>query len=48
MGATMRGRGVLIHCPRCLSAAVAVQAAEVPRGERVFAKSALERAKTVH
>jgi hypothetical protein len=44
----MYSRGVLVHCPSCLRAAVAVQAAEIPGGEGVFAKSALERAKTFH
>jgi len=41
-------RGVLVHCPSRLGAAVAVQAAEIPCGEGVFTKLALERAKAVH
>ena len=44
----MFGRGVLVHCPSRLGAAVAVQAAEIPCGEGVFTKLALERAKAVH
>jgi hypothetical protein len=44
----MCDRGVLVHCPSRLGAAVAVQAAEIPCGEGVFTKLALERAKAVH
>jgi hypothetical protein len=44
----MCSRGVLVHCPSRLGAAVAVQAAEIPCGEGVFTKLALERAKAVH
>jgi hypothetical protein len=42
----MCSRGVLVHCPSRLGAAVA--AAEMPCGEGVFTKLALERAKAVH
>ena len=44
----MCSRGVLLPCPSRLDAAVAVQTAEIPCGEGVFTKLALERAKAVH
>jgi hypothetical protein len=44
----MCSRGVLVHCPSRLGAAVAVLAAELPSGDGVFTKWALERAKAVH
>ena len=44
----MCSRGMVVHCSSRLGAAVAVQAAEIARGEGVFAKPALERAKAVH
>jgi hypothetical protein len=44
----MFGRGVLVHGPSRLGAAVAVQAVEFPCGDRVSTESALEYAKTVH
>ncbi len=44
----MYSRGVLVHCPCRLSAAVSVLAAEIPRGDGVFTKRALEHRKTVH
>jgi 3-oxoacyl-ACP reductase-like protein len=44
----MFSRGVLVHCPSRLGAAVAVQAAEMPCGDRVFTKSACEHAKAAH
>jgi hypothetical protein len=44
----MCSRGVLVHRPSRLGAAVAVQAAKIPCGEGVFTKLALERAKAVH
>jgi hypothetical protein len=47
-GATMCHDAVLVHCPSCLGAAATVLAAKIPRGDEVFTKSALERAKAVH
>jgi hypothetical protein len=44
----MGSRGVLVHRPSRLGAAVAIQAAEIPCGDGVFTKSALEDAKAVH
>jgi hypothetical protein len=44
----MCGRGVLVHCPSRLGAAVPVMTAEITRGDRVLTKWTLERAKTVH
>ena len=44
----MCSRGVLVHRPSRLGAAVAILAAEIPCGDEVFAKSALERAKAAH
>jgi hypothetical protein len=44
----MCSRGVLVHCPSRLGAAVAVQAAEIPCGEGFLTKSAREHAKAVH
>jgi hypothetical protein len=41
-------RGVLVHCPSRLGAAVAVQAAELLCGDGVFTKRTLEPAKAVH
>jgi hypothetical protein len=38
----MHSRGVLVHCPCRLGAAVSVLAAEVPCGHGVFTKWALE------
>ena len=47
-GAAVCSRGVLVHCPSRLGAAVAVQAAEIPCSDGVSTKSALEYAKAVH
>jgi hypothetical protein len=44
----MCSRGVLVHCPSRLGAAVAVEAIELPCGDGVFTEGALERAKAVH
>jgi hypothetical protein len=44
----MCGRGVLVHRLGRLGAAVAVMTAEIPCGDGVFTKWALERAKTGH
>ena len=44
----MCNHAVLIHCPSRLSTGVAVLAAELPRGDGVFAKWTLERPKAVH
>ena|ERR1700681_3132847 len=44
----MCSRGVLVHCPSRLGAAVSVEAVELPCGDRVFTEWALERAKAVH
>jgi len=44
----MCNRGVLVHCPSRLGAAVAVQAVEIPRGEGVLTMWAREHAKAVH
>jgi hypothetical protein len=44
----MCSRGVLVHCPSRLGAAVAVEAVEVPCGDGVLTEWALERAKAVH
>ena len=44
----MCGGGVLVHCPCRLSAAVSVLAPELPCGDGVFTKWALERGKAVH
>ena len=41
-------RGVLVHYLSRLGAATAVLAAKLPRGDGVFTKQALERAKTLH
>jgi hypothetical protein len=46
--AAMSSRGVLVHCPGGLSAAVSVLAAEIPCGDGMFTKRALEHRKTVH
>jgi hypothetical protein len=47
-GASMLCLGVLVHCPSCLGATVAVLAAEVLCGDRMFTNWTLESAKTVH
>jgi hypothetical protein len=47
-GAAMCSRGVLIHCPGRLGAAVAVLAAELLCVDGVLTDWALERAKAVH
>lgn len=47
-GAAMYSLGVVVHYACRLSAAVSVLAAEVPRGDGVFTKRALEHGKTVH
>jgi hypothetical protein len=47
-GAAMCSRGVLVHCPSCLCAAIAALTAELPCGDGVFTKWALELAKAVH
>jgi hypothetical protein len=44
----MCSRGVIVHCPGRLGAAVAVLAAELLRGYGVFTEWALERADAVH
>jgi hypothetical protein len=44
----MCGRGVLVHCPGRLGAAVAVLAAEFLCGDGMFTKGTLERAKPGH
>jgi hypothetical protein len=44
----MSSRGVLVHCPCRSGAAVAVLAAELPCGDGVFTKWALERGKAIH
>jgi|HubBroStandDraft_1064217.scaffolds.fasta_scaffold56208_1 hypothetical protein len=44
----MCSRGVLVHRLSGLGAAVAVMAAEIPRGNGVFTKWALKRAKASH
>ena len=44
----MCSRGVLVHCPSRLGAAAAVLAAELPCGDRVLTKWALEPGKAVH
>ena len=44
----MCSRGVLVHCPSGLGTAVAVLAAEIPRGDGVFAERAVEHGKAVH
>jgi hypothetical protein len=44
----MYSRGVLVHRPGGLSTAVSIRAAEIPRGDGVFTKRALEHRKTVH
>jgi|HubBroStandDraft_1064217.scaffolds.fasta_scaffold06724_9 hypothetical protein len=40
--------GMLIHCPSRLGTTVSVLDDEIPCGDGVFAKRALERAKAVH
>jgi|HubBroStandDraft_3_1064219.scaffolds.fasta_scaffold76644_1 hypothetical protein len=47
-GASMLCRGVLVHCPSRLGAAVTVLAAELPCCDAMFTNWTLERAKTVH
>jgi hypothetical protein len=44
-GAAMCSRGVLVHCPSCLSAADTVLTAELLCGDRAFAEWALEHRK---
>ena len=44
----MCSRGVLVRCPRCLGAEVAVLAVELLCGDGVSAKWALEHAKALH
>ena len=44
----MCSRGVLVHCPSRLGAAAAVLAAELPCGDGVLTKWALEPGKAVH
>jgi hypothetical protein len=44
----MCSHGVLVHGPSRLGAAVAVQAAELLRGDRMFTKWTLKRAKAIH
>jgi len=44
----MCSRGVLVHCPRCLGAKVAVLGAELLCGDGISAKWALEHAKALH
>jgi hypothetical protein len=44
----MCSRGVHVHCPSRLGAAAAVLAAELPCGDGVFTKWALEPGKAVH
>jgi len=41
-------RGVLVHCPSRLAAAVAVLTAELPCGDGVFATYTLERGEPAH
>jgi hypothetical protein len=45
---TMYGRGMLVHRPGRLSAAVSIFAAEFPRGDGVLTTWAREHGKTVH
>ena len=44
----MSSRGVIVHCPGRLGAAVAVLAAELLRGYGVFTEWTLERANAVY
>ena len=44
----MCSRGMLVHCPSRLSAALTVLAIELHCGDEVFAKSALELGKAIH
>ena len=48
MGRAVCSRGVLVHRPSRLGAAVTVLAAEIPRCDGVLTNRALERAEAVH
>jgi hypothetical protein len=45
---TVYSRGVIVHCPSCLGAAVPVLAAELPCSYRVFTEGTFEHAKAIH
>ena len=47
-GVGMCHRGVLVHCPSRLRAAVAVLTAELPCRDEVFTKRALKRGEAAH
>ena len=44
----MCGRGVLVHCPSRLGAAVTILAMELLGSDGMFTKQTLERTKAVH
>jgi hypothetical protein len=46
--AAVQRRGVHVHCPSCLGAAVSVEAAELTCSDRVFTKWTFERANVHH